>query len=628
MRVVFARIERVAGLLALVTAPAAASAQLQVELENNWLQWISFVTGQDEGIEQNLTDNFQWMRDQGYTHLRFFGIYPTGVHTFPSPTLDANGYPSSPMFEAVLPILVAKAAEFDIVVNFDGWEVIAESNRDPTTLGVDPLTEDELADVVREVLSYGVTLISEEQFGATYLRAIQQATQEFGATHETTAGVWWTDDTIADTQLASVFTFYPYDQTEADAVVAASSISATVGVVHVFAEGTRYYGVPFSLAVGSFGLLEPQNWKNVLLFAQIQHRPDRVSVEEADTSFTVGNPSFNFMADVGNEIVALAGPGMENRPIANFVIDTAPVPPGTTRPAVEAFLLNCPAIANTFTLLGYRVVPTVDTVLPDASAYFVALAGGPGSASVAPLPSYVPPLLSGSAPVFLAPMYGIPDENDAVDWSPLRDYFGLPGGDTQTIVNTPVETVDVGGATVRWSGPAVYLAPVVERIPRNSVNPTAATVELSAQVLGDDVALLLRHGNKVLINSNILHLEASYPLSRILGGPLRGPISADVVVTPDRALVYAEYDGTVDLDTWHGDTHVIRYDPAGTRIQDEVLSLDGQYVQAVTRGEFVYLRDVSLPAVPAAGSWALVTIALLVLAAGTILVRRGSAGVS
>lgn len=76
------------------------------------------------------------MRGQGYTHLRFFGIYPNGNHAFHSPTLDANGYISDPLWESVLPILVDKAFEHEITINFDGWEVIAESNRDTTELGV------------------------------------------------------------------------------------------------------------------------------------------------------------------------------------------------------------------------------------------------------------------------------------------------------------------------------------------------------------------------------------------------------------------------------------------------------------------------------------------------------------
>lgn len=66
-------------------------AQQQYELVNNFIFSYNFITGNDEGIEQNLEGNFQWMQDQGYTHLRFFGIFSNGYHSFPSPTLDANG---------------------------------------------------------------------------------------------------------------------------------------------------------------------------------------------------------------------------------------------------------------------------------------------------------------------------------------------------------------------------------------------------------------------------------------------------------------------------------------------------------------------------------------------------------
>lgn len=44
--------------------------------------------------------------------------------------------------------------------------------------------------------------------------------------------------------------------------------------------------------------------------------------------------------------------------------------------------------------------------------------------------------------VFFQPAYGIPDENDAADWVPFREFFGLPGGDTQTLADVTPEVVD------------------------------------------------------------------------------------------------------------------------------------------------------------------------------------------
>ena len=609
--------------LLLCLSSGRACAQPDFEFENNWLQWVSFVTGQDEGIDQNLADNFSWMQDQGYTHLRFFGIYPNGLHAFPSPTLDANGYPTNPLFESVLPQLVARADEYGIAINFDGWEVIAESNQNPTIPGVDFMTEDEVAEVVREVLAFGVHRITEEQFGASYLRAIQAATQESGAIHETTAGVWWPDSSIADEQLASVFTFYPYDQQEADALGLMSSRSATLGVTHIFAEGARYYDRPFSLAVGSFGFLETENWRNVLRFAQLQHLPDRFSIEETNTDFTIWDPTFNFTEYVGDELEFLASAAVSERPVANLVVDSAVIPSTSIRPAYETFLTNCPAVANTFTLLGYRVVTTIDSVLPEAGAYYVALAGGANAESVAPLPDYVLPLLSNEATVFFQPNYGIPGENDAASWVPFRDFFGLPGGDTQTLADVTPEVVDFESASVRWGGWMVTLLPIVERIPEGQVDTTHVQVALSAELLGDDIALLLQRGNKMLVNSNLLHLEASYILSELLGGPLRSPLAADVVVTSDRALVYAEYDGTVDLDLpWVGDAQVIRYDATGNEVQNELVPLGGRYLEDLSRGEFVFLRDVSATAVPVVSAWGLVIMVLLLLAAGSTVLRR------
>jgi hypothetical protein len=567
---------------------------------------VSFVTGHDDGMEQNLDDNLGWMQSQGYTHLRFFGIYPNGLHAFPSPTLDANGFPTDPLFESVLSLLVSKAADYGIVVNFDGWEVIAESNRDTTQLGVGYMTEEEVADVVREVLSLGVSLISEEQFGGSYLQAIQTATQEFDATHETTAGVWWIDPTIADAQLASVFTFYHYNQQEADSLALLSSRTANLGVLHIFAEGAHYYGIPFSLAVGSFGFLEVENWRNVLLFAQLQHLPERFSIEETNTDFTIWNPAFNFMEYVGDEIVSLASEAIGERPIANYILDSSTIPPGSIRPVSETVLVNAPAVANTFAILGYRVVTTIDSVLPEAEAYFVALAGGAGSTSAAPLPDYVLPLLAGDAAVFVHPAYGIPGANDEASWTPLREFFGLPAGDTETLAHVVPETVDFEGETVRWGGVEVTLATCLERLPKSQVDSTLVEVPLSGWVLGQDIALLLRRGIKFLINSNVIHLESSYIFTDCLGGPLHAPVTADVVVADNRALIYAEYDCALDLDLpWSGETRIRQYEPQGSRIQDETISLGGRYTADLWRGEFVFLVDAatsSLPEHPAGGA--------------------------
>ncbi|MGB2985539.1 MAG: hypothetical protein WBE26_06615 [Phycisphaerae bacterium] len=250
------------------------------------------------------------------------------------------------------------------------------------------------------------------------------------------------------------------------------------------------------------------------------------------------------------------------------------------------------------------------------------MAGGANAESVTPLPDYVLPLLSNGAPVFFQPAYGIPDENDAADWVPFREFFGLPGGDTQTLADVTPEVVDFSAVTVHWGGWTVSLLPILERIPVSEVDTTHVQVPLSAELLEEDVALLLQRENKILIHSNLLHLEASYILSELLGGPLRAPLTADVVVTGDRVLIYAEYDGTVDLDLpWGGDAEVMRYDPTGSEIQNEMVPLGGRYVESLSRGEFVFLREATETAVPAVSTCGLVVMALLVLTAGTAVLR-------
>lgn len=573
----------------------------EFELTNNFLMNLSFVTGTDRGVERNLDDNLSWMQGQGYTHLRFFGIFPNGVHCFPSPTLNANGYPNSSYHEPILELLVSKAALYNITVNFDGWEVIAESNRDTTGLGVGFVTPAELGQVVQDVLDLGVTLVTEEQFGSEYLQMIQAKTTAAGATHETTAGFWYQRSyasLIADAQLASVFNFFPRHQGEADSITASGKgydIVATLGVCHAFLESPRYYNVPTSLAVGSFGTLQTENWRNVLRFAQIQHHPDRLSIEEQDHGFLIWD-GFDFSEYIGNDLVTLSEEAIGERPTVNLVLDLGAIFSGSFIPSWPSLQVSAPAIVGTFTQLGYKVVTTLDSLLPEAELYYVLLAGGTDVSNVAPLPGYISTLLAGPKPVFIQPTYGIPDNNDASSWLPLRSHFGLPPAETQTIFNGIPEAVSYNGHTAMWGGIELYLTPCVEALPSSTIDTTIANVVLSGDVSGQETALIIANGNSWLINSNVVHLEASYVFSSLLDGPLNQPAGADIVIADGTGLVFAEYATDVHFDLpWSGLTRVRRYDPVGEVVFDAELDLGGVYGATLARGELVILSSLFTP---------------------------------
>ena len=575
---------------------ASASFSQDFEYCNNFLMNYSFITFTDRGVEQNLEDNLSWMEEQGYTHLRFFGIYPNGVHIFPSATLDSNGYPNSSYHEPVLEQLVNKAVNHGIVVNFDGWEIIAESNYDTTNLGVSYITPEELSLIIQDVLDLGVTLISEEQFGLDYLLEFQSNASAYGATHETTACLWYQTDlttSIADMQLSSVFNFFPLDQIEADSLIAAGSgcdIAATLGVFHLFTETPRYFNIPTSIAVGSFGTLDPENWKNVLLFSQVQHQPDRMSIEEQDNGFLISDTTFNFMEYVGNELAVLSDQAIGDRPIVNLVYDLNWIYSESFIPSWYTSLVNAPAIVNTFTQSGYKVIATVDSLLPEADIYYFILAGGIDAVNVASLPDYVLPVLDGEATVFIHPATGIPDENDADDWLPLRDHFGLPPGETQTLINAIPEIVTFRGFPTNWSGIELYTSQSVELIPSNQIDTSVAEVVLSGEVSSQETALVIKNNNSYLINSNVIHLEASYILSNLIDGPSNRPSGSDIVIADGKGLIFAEYDTEVEIDIpWNGLTHIVRYNPSGQIILETDIALDGNYYTSLQRGELVIL---------------------------------------
>ena len=566
--------------------------QLEFEFVNNFLQNLSFITGTDRGKEQNLEDNMTWLQQQGYTHLRFFGIYPNGYHAFPSATLDANGFPTNAAFETTLELLIDAATGHGITVNFDGWEVIAESNRDTTALGVGYITEAELAAVIEDVVSLGVTLITEEQFGGSYLQTIHSTCSGLGATHETTSWAWWQYPMIADEQLASVFNFYVYDQGDLD-TLAGPYPPSNLGNFHHITESARYFGYPHNIAVGSFGSLETENWKNVLRFAQIQHSPQRVSIEETNTDMLIWAPSFNFMDYIGTELLQLGDSAYENRPIANVIYDFGTVYSGTYSPVGMTSMINGPAIVNLCTLLGYRVVGTIDSVLPEADIYYLQLVGGANETEIVPLPDYVLPLLASEKPVIVHPSFGIPDETDATDWLDVRELFGLPGGETDTYVNAIPNEVIFDGHAVLWEGVSIWNSPLIEGIQPAMVDTDVASVVLEGEYGGYDFALVIRNGNRFLINSNVIHLQASFILSQLLGGPLNLPATADIAVLDNSAIIFAEYDTEIDLNIpWGGTTRVIRFDANGDLAYETDVDLAGSYYETLARGELVVLSDI------------------------------------
>ena len=587
--------------VAVVLTFCSQAAAQEFELTNNFLMNLSFITGTDRGMPQNLDDNFGWMQNQGYTHLRFFGIFPGGVHCFPSPTLDANGYPNSSYHEPVLQLLVAKAAQYDIVVNFDGWEIIAESNYDTTATGFGYITPEEIGEVVQDVLDLGVTLVTEEQFGSGYLQAIQATTTAAGATHETTAGLWYQSSSaslIADAQLVSVFNYFPRNDVEADSIIAAGQgfdIPATVGGIHAFLESPRHFGVPTSLAIGSFGTMETEQWRNVLRFVQLQHHPDRFSIEEQNHSFLISG-GFNFADYIGTEVTALGEEAIGERPIANLVLDASALFSGSYIPTWHASLVSSPAVVGTFTQLGYKVIATVDSVLPEAEMVYVLLAGGTDISNVAPLPDYVLDLIADTRPVFIQPTYGIPDDNDAPTWLPLRQHFGLPSGETQTLFNEIPDTVIFNGHPTMWGGVQLYLTPSVELLPASQVDTSVATVVLSGDVLGQETALVIEHGNHWVVNSGVVHLEASFVFSSLLGGPSNEPAGADIMLADGTGLIFAEYATSIDVDLpWDGVSRVRRFDPLGNPTSDIELDLFGNYSAMMARGELVILSSLFVP---------------------------------
>jgi hypothetical protein len=214
---------------------------------------------------------------------------------------------------------------------------------------------------------------------------------------------------------------------------------------------------------------------------------------------------------------------------------------------------------------------------------------------VAPLPDYVSELLAGTKPTFIQPAYGIPDDNDASDWQSLRSHFGLPTGETQTLFDEIPETVTLNGYSTMWGGIDLYLTPCIELLPLSQVDTTAARVVLSGTVSGQETALIIENRKSWLINSGVVHLEASYVLSSLLGGPINNPAGADIVMTDSIGLIFSEYTTDVNVNLpWSGITRVVRYEPFGDVVSDVESDLQGNFSASMARGELVILNRLTV----------------------------------
>jgi hypothetical protein len=132
----------------------------------------------------------------------------------------------------------------------------------------------------------------------------------------------------------------------------------------------------------------------------------------------------------------------------------------------------------------------------------------------------------------------------------------------------------------------------VEFIPASQIDTTEVSVLLSGEVAQTDVALIVQNGDKYLINSNLVNIEASFVLSGLLSGRLNRPVAADVVIANGKALIFAEYDSQVDIDLpWSGTTHLTRYDPLGAVVSDRDTTLLAAYATSLLRGDLVVLVD-------------------------------------
>lgn len=573
----------------LISTPSgeARPLTLGLHLSIDILAGYDYVEGKwwdTEDWERNMPRNIEWMANAGYDTLLVDTMGDDGEYYFLSSTLEEQGYLYSG-FDLLRP-LMDEARKYDITVYADitglAWRIL-----DPTgeRYGIpgNPLTVEQVQQVVYEIVEgYGVEGVIEETFLPEYVTGLYEACQQADCTY-----IRKQYDITGDYDIIMSEDYVGYaDNDQLAEILDEKGVLATnLGVMTAVFSHARAIDKPAWVKVYGGWDFSPGGSRNVFYLRAVQFQSDGYFWMD----FT-SNPNYEWLINMDTEglrrwleyLRTPPGP----RPIANIYVDW---PDDKTLEALDTdtseeteFMMEMSMtetygpVANGLLMAGYDVQTTYDEPIVDAELIVVIVPGVIWNDPVEDLSNTALNLLKSDSNVILIPA-AVP--GDGKNWQKGYSLLGISPDWTIGYTETGMpETAALENQLVRWQGYPIWGYPPTTSLirPQDVTGEALVTMEID----DEDVVLITRKENKVLINGNLLNLDTSYIFNR-LAADLTGksprllePFYGYGIVGTRSAFLAAE-DDTINVALHYDDGTPI---PRGARIRLLPFSADGAFM--------------------------------------------------
>jgi VCBS repeat-containing protein len=565
-------------------------------------------------VRSRINSFMDWILGLGFTEVDLHVGMAEGMHNtdeyyyyFPSPTLENMNQTTTgkqiihnDMNRNVLPWIMEAADQRQMTLNCClemfgalGANVYSGGSNMPD------FTPGEVAGIVTDLKAIGAKKINEEGF---YLDMLQANPPDYMGPIAAAAGpemeylhLFDEPRGLADAYGSEDFDIYPRNSTEHSNFLDGSDI----GHLNVMFGHARALGKPAHVLTWGEEADKPASWqRNRCLYRTISDDPVCYSwggALEQENDYLRGNPPGFDLNGMKADIAEFRAP-LEQKPICNLILDVpddGQIRLYFTQPETGMM----PAVGNALAAAGYEIRTTyvgpdivTPSYLPDADIYYYVGYGSDGGAFDDIDGSLYAALINTGKPVVFHA--GSAPTNQG-NWSNILQLFGI----NLTAVDTRdmPASLTYKGTTVKWKGYEIAMWPIMAKI--------SSSQATNAQVLLEDSGYLViakeNTGKYLLVNSNIMNLEATFVLADVLAGlhpslsspaPLNDKCFA-YIHRGKRTVIYAGDNGHVNVNIPGGASSTVRFvqfSPDGTRIIDETRNLPLGDI-AVTRGDLVII---------------------------------------
>ena len=309
---------------------------------------------------------------------------------------------------------------------------------------------------------------------------------------------------------------------------------------------------------------------NYILYRTAQFLPDGfMMIPSEEDSYLYDSNRFNFEQDFKKDILEFYGTQFKNykKPVVNIVFTSYK----TSKISLDQII---EPITNAFLANGYELKVTFDELIPKADAYYL-IVGEKGFDNYLFCNELLALMNSKKShfynPIIIHPLGEI---SNSGSWKRIREIFKIPSTEKGWISEIPYQA-SLAGHKAQWKASVESEKMGMTYIQEPRVRQVGGDIFVSELLQNQTLALILKSDNCYLINSNMLHLEASYFISQIIGGALQKPVLGYVSSDRNYTAVFALADTNIKIKIptpeppkeWK----LILFNKDGKRIRDEII---------------------------------------------------------